>query len=239
MRAMTAKVTDGHIVLDVPEYSEGTPVKAFVLPARLPEEQFDELAYMLLGIEADIDQVESTINTVRSLARESPDMKTLLKLGRVSEGRVTIQIPDIPEGTHLIIVLTDDLPIQLSPEEIEELERLSDENDANPQGQMDAEEFLRELGVELNQPRVRFTAAQLFRRFSRITRDPEVLDGKPCIRGMPVSVGMIVGPLREADPSELLKQYPGLEPEDIEEALEYARAGNYVDGEGIEEFPPC
>jgi uncharacterized protein (DUF433 family) len=240
MRATTATVTAGHIVLDVSEYSEGTPVKVFILPERSPEEQIDELAYMLLGTGADIDQAESTINTVRSLARDSPDMKTLLKLGSVSGGRVTIQVPDIAEGTPLIIVLTDDLPIQLSPDEIEELERRSDENQANPEGQIDAEEFLRKLGVELNQPRVRFTAAQLFRRFSRITRDPKVLDGKPCIRGLPISVGMIVGPLREgADPSELLKQYPSLQPEDIEEALEYGRAGNYVDGEGIEEFPPC
>jgi len=59
--------------------------------------------------------------------------------------------------------------------------------------------------------------------FSRITRNPAVMGGKPCIRGMRVTVGMIVGQLsagRTAD--ELLADYPYLEREDISEALRYA-----------------
>jgi uncharacterized protein (DUF433 family) len=59
--------------------------------------------------------------------------------------------------------------------------------------------------------------------FSRITHDPEVMGGKPCIRGMRVTVGMIVGQIgtgRSVD--SLLADYPYLEREDILEALKYA-----------------
>jgi uncharacterized protein (DUF433 family) len=59
--------------------------------------------------------------------------------------------------------------------------------------------------------------------FSRITQNPEVMGGKPCIRGMRVTVGMIVGQIgagRSVD--ELLGDYPYLEREDILEALRYA-----------------
>jgi len=57
----------------------------------------------------------------------------------------------------------------------------------------------------------------------RITRDPAVMSGKPCIRGMRVTVGTIVGLLaagRSTD--EILKAYPYLEADDIREALAYA-----------------
>ena len=59
--------------------------------------------------------------------------------------------------------------------------------------------------------------------FSRITQNPEVMGGKPCIRGMRVTVGMVVGQIgagRSVD--ELLADYPYLEREDILEALRYA-----------------
>lgn len=59
--------------------------------------------------------------------------------------------------------------------------------------------------------------------FSRITHDPEVMGGKPCVRGMRVTVGMIVGQIgagRSVD--DLLADYPYLEREDILEALKYA-----------------
>lgn len=57
----------------------------------------------------------------------------------------------------------------------------------------------------------------------RITRDPDVMGGKPCIRGMRVTVGTVVG-LLAAGHSEarILEAYPYLEPEDIRAALEYA-----------------
>ena len=60
-------------------------------------------------------------------------------------------------------------------------------------------------------------------RFQRITMDPEVMGGKPCIRGMRVTVGMIVEALaagRTID--QLLTDFPYLEEADIREALGFA-----------------
>lgn len=57
----------------------------------------------------------------------------------------------------------------------------------------------------------------------RITLDPAVLGGKPCIRGMRLSVGTIVGLLAAGrSHDEVLKAYPYLEPADIQAALAYA-----------------
>ncbi|MGB9257231.1 MAG: DUF433 domain-containing protein [Candidatus Korobacteraceae bacterium] len=57
----------------------------------------------------------------------------------------------------------------------------------------------------------------------RITIDPAVMGGKPCIRGMRVTVGTIVGMLAEGhSTAEILKLYPYLEAEDITQALSYA-----------------
>jgi uncharacterized protein (DUF433 family) len=60
-------------------------------------------------------------------------------------------------------------------------------------------------------------------KFDRITHDPAVMGGKPCIRGMRVTVGTIVG-LVASDHSneEILRLYPYLTVEDIREALAYA-----------------
>lgn len=56
----------------------------------------------------------------------------------------------------------------------------------------------------------------------RITFDPRVMGGKPCIRGLRVTVGMIVG-LVAAGHSfvVILKAYPYLEEEDVRQALAY------------------
>jgi uncharacterized protein (DUF433 family) len=57
----------------------------------------------------------------------------------------------------------------------------------------------------------------------RITFNPEVMGGKPCIRGMRVTVGMIVGLVASGhDRQEILEMYPYIEAEDIDEALYYA-----------------
>jgi uncharacterized protein (DUF433 family) len=58
---------------------------------------------------------------------------------------------------------------------------------------------------------------------SRITRDPRVMGGKACIRGMRVTVSMILG-LMAAGHSheEILEDYPYLEKEDLLAALAYA-----------------
>jgi uncharacterized protein (DUF433 family) len=57
----------------------------------------------------------------------------------------------------------------------------------------------------------------------RITRDPAVMGGRPCIRGMRVTVGTIVGLLAAGRTQEqILQAYPYLEAEDIRAALSYA-----------------
>lgn len=61
------------------------------------------------------------------------------------------------------------------------------------------------------------------KNLDRITLDPNVMGGKACIRGMRVTVGTILNLLaagRTRD--EILKAYPYLEPEDIDQALAYA-----------------
>jgi len=60
-------------------------------------------------------------------------------------------------------------------------------------------------------------------KLKRITFDPEVMGGKPCIRGMRVSVGMIIGLVASGySNQEILEMYPYLEPGDIEESLRFA-----------------
>ena len=57
----------------------------------------------------------------------------------------------------------------------------------------------------------------------RIKRNPEVMGGKPCIRGMRVTVGTIVGLIAAGHSNaEILSAYPYLEKEDIRQALAYA-----------------
>lgn len=59
--------------------------------------------------------------------------------------------------------------------------------------------------------------------FGRITVDREVMGGKPCIRGMRVTVGMVVEALAAGRSfSDLLNDFPYLEEEDIREALAFA-----------------
>lgn len=58
---------------------------------------------------------------------------------------------------------------------------------------------------------------------SRITFNPEVMGGKPCIRGIRITVGTLVGLIASGmTVEEILADYPYLEREDIMEALAYA-----------------
>jgi uncharacterized protein (DUF433 family) len=58
---------------------------------------------------------------------------------------------------------------------------------------------------------------------NRITFHPEVMGGKPCIRGMRVTVATIVGLMASGYSSEaILKAYPYLEIDDIHQSLAYA-----------------
>ena len=57
----------------------------------------------------------------------------------------------------------------------------------------------------------------------RITFDPAIMGGKPCIRGLRVTVGTIVGLIAAGhNREEILRLYPYLEAEDIDQALTYA-----------------
>jgi uncharacterized protein (DUF433 family) len=60
-------------------------------------------------------------------------------------------------------------------------------------------------------------------QLDRITRNPAVMGGKACIRGMRVTVGMIVGQIGSGcSVDDLLADYPYLEREDVMQALRYA-----------------
>jgi len=62
-----------------------------------------------------------------------------------------------------------------------------------------------------------------FPQLDRVTMDPEVMGGKPCIRGTRVTVGTVTGLLASgAEIPEILELYPYLTIEDVRAALSYA-----------------
>ena len=59
--------------------------------------------------------------------------------------------------------------------------------------------------------------------FDRISFDPEIMGGRACIRGMRIPVSVIVGQIAHgATVEEVLSDYPDLESEDVQQAMEYA-----------------
>ena len=59
--------------------------------------------------------------------------------------------------------------------------------------------------------------------FNRITFDPLIMGGRACIRGMRIPVSVIVGQIAHvASFDEIIKDYPDLELQDIQQAIEYA-----------------
>jgi uncharacterized protein (DUF433 family) len=71
-------------------------------------------------------------------------------------------------------------------------------------------------------------------KFERITINPNVCTGKPCIRGLRFPVSRLLGLLASGETKEsILKAYPYLESEDIDEALLYA---SYLAEEETVEF---
>lgn len=63
----------------------------------------------------------------------------------------------------------------------------------------------------------------VMKEFDRIQFDPEIMGGKPTIRGMRVTVGAVVGLVVSGySRDEILELYPYLEKEDIIQALQYA-----------------
>jgi uncharacterized protein (DUF433 family) len=66
---------------------------------------------------------------------------------------------------------------------------------------------------------------QLEALLRRIVANPEIFDGKPIIRGMRISVELVLSLLAQGVPAEeILGDYPGLEPADIQACLAYAHA---------------
>ena len=60
--------------------------------------------------------------------------------------------------------------------------------------------------------------------FKRITFDANMMGGQACIRRMRIPVSLVVNLIaNEMTTDEIIKEYPDLEPEDIKEALQYAR----------------
>ena len=61
------------------------------------------------------------------------------------------------------------------------------------------------------------------KNLTRITLDSKIMGGKPCIRGMRVTVGTVVGLIAAGHSfEEILRAYPYLEEEDLRESLRYA-----------------
>jgi uncharacterized protein (DUF433 family) len=59
--------------------------------------------------------------------------------------------------------------------------------------------------------------------FDRITFDPSVMGGRACIRGMRITISLVLNLVANGmTPPEILEAYPYLEAEDIRQALQYA-----------------
>jgi uncharacterized protein (DUF433 family) len=60
-------------------------------------------------------------------------------------------------------------------------------------------------------------------KFTRITTNPDQMDGIPCIRGLRIPVATVVGMIADGmSESDVLAAYPDLEQADIREALHFA-----------------
>ena len=59
----------------------------------------------------------------------------------------------------------------------------------------------------------------------RITFDPKIMGGRACIRGMRITVGLVVNLVANGmGVEDIIGEYPVLEPEDVRQALQYASA---------------
>lgn len=59
--------------------------------------------------------------------------------------------------------------------------------------------------------------------FDRISFSPDIMNGRACIRGMRIPVSVVVRQVAHgASFDEILEGYPDLEPEDLQQAVEYA-----------------
>ena len=61
----------------------------------------------------------------------------------------------------------------------------------------------------------------ILKPFNRITVDPSIMDGKPCIRGMRIQVSLIINLVANGMSSkEIIENYPYIEHEDISQCLQ-------------------
>ena len=60
--------------------------------------------------------------------------------------------------------------------------------------------------------------------FDRITFDPAVMGGRACVRGMRITLALIVNLVANGMSTEDIREYPDLEGEDIRQSLQYASA---------------
>jgi len=64
---------------------------------------------------------------------------------------------------------------------------------------------------------------EVMTQFDRITFDPLVMGGRACIRGLRVTVALVVNLVaNNMTAAEIIKEYPYLEEEDVRQALQYA-----------------
>lgn len=60
-------------------------------------------------------------------------------------------------------------------------------------------------------------------QFNRITFDPLVTGGRACIRGLRITVALVINLVANGmDAAQIVKEYPYLEEEDVRQALQYA-----------------
>lgn len=105
--------------------------------------------------------------------------------------------------------------------------------------QIDENEDMREPEIELVHDRfysgIELDGGRNQHKLDRITVDPAIMQGKPCIRGMRITVSMVLGMLISGcSPKEILNEFPMLEEEDIAQSRNYAYVlcGGYYDSIG-------
>jgi len=75
--------------------------------------------------------------------------------------------------------------------------------------------------------------------FARITFDPNIMGGRACIRGMRITVSLVVNLVANGmSADEIVQEYPDLEPDDVREALSY-RCGAGERGSSPIREPRC
>ena len=72
--------------------------------------------------------------------------------------------------------------------------------------------------------------------FKRITFDPQIMSGRACIRGMRITVSLVLSLIaNDMTTEEILREYPDLEAEDIKACLRYAA---FLSNEEVHSFSP-